>query len=136
MSERRARVDQLQVGVFIRLELKWYEHPFTLSSFKIKSDDQIRTLRELGLRDVIYVPEKSDRQPLAKKPEAEPPPVVPPRRDPELERLQTLKKERIVRLKERNKRIQRCEKQYEKNCAGLKSVMQNLASGSDRKSVG
>ncbi len=131
MSERRARVDQLQVGVFIRLELKWYEHPFTLSSFKIKSDDQIRTLRELGLRDVIYVPEKSDRQPLAKKPEAEPPPVVPPRRDPELERLQTLKKERIVRLKERNKRIQRCEKQYEKNCAGLKSVMQNLASGSE-----
>lgn len=57
--------EQLCVGLFIHLDLSWMDHPFTFSSFKIKSDDQIRTLQRLGLDKIRYSPARSDRSPLA-----------------------------------------------------------------------
>jgi putative nucleotidyltransferase with HDIG domain len=139
MPEKRVPVDHLQVGVFIRLELKWYEHPFFLSSFKIKSPDQIETLKELGLTHVIYVPEKSDQQPKPppQKPEAGGARLAPPNiRDSLSEKLWKIKKERIARHKERNLQIQHCEKNYERSCAGLRKVMQSLATGSEEAVAG
>ncbi len=56
--------DQLQVGVYIQLDLHWMAHPFSFGSFKIKSMDQIDTLKKLGLVKIRYIPNKSDSQPL------------------------------------------------------------------------
>ena len=53
-------VSQLQVGMFIHLDLGWMSHPFPLSSFKIASSDQLVTLRRLGLTQVRWSPAKSD----------------------------------------------------------------------------
>lgn len=44
-------------------------HPFIFNSFMIKSDEQIRTLKELGVKQVLYIPEKSDCRPVDLKPE-------------------------------------------------------------------
>lgn len=63
MPEQRIHIDQLRVGIFIRLEINWTHHPFLFRSFKIKSEDQIDALKELGLRSVVFVPEKSDCMP-------------------------------------------------------------------------
>ncbi|MFT3818152.1 MAG: DUF3391 domain-containing protein [Rubrivivax sp.] len=52
-------VQDLKIGMFIRLELGWMSHPFPLSSFRIASREQIATIRGLGLKQVIWVPEKS-----------------------------------------------------------------------------
>ncbi len=41
------------------------EHPFTFGSFKIKSADQIETLKKLGQKQIRYSPIKSDVSPLA-----------------------------------------------------------------------
>ncbi len=57
--------EQLCIGLFIHLDLSWMDHPFTFSSFKIKSEEQIRTLQRLGLEKIRYSPVKSDRSPLA-----------------------------------------------------------------------
>ncbi len=46
--------------MFIQLDLGWMDHPFPRGSFKIASDDQIRTIRSLGLTQVRHVPAKSD----------------------------------------------------------------------------
>jgi HD-GYP domain-containing protein (c-di-GMP phosphodiesterase class II) len=46
--------------MFVHLDLGWMRHPFPLSSFKIASADQIDTIRGLGLRQVRWVPEKSE----------------------------------------------------------------------------
>lgn len=46
--------------MYIRLDLGWLDHPFPRGSFKISSDDQIRTIRKLGLSQVRYIPAKSD----------------------------------------------------------------------------
>ncbi len=53
-------VGELRVGMFIQLDGGWLSHPFAVSSFKLSTPDQIATLRGLGLREVRWVPEKSD----------------------------------------------------------------------------
>ena len=59
-EEQYLSLDQLCVGLYIYLDLKWMEHPFAFSHFRIKSDDQIKTIRGLGLARVRYSPELSE----------------------------------------------------------------------------
>jgi hypothetical protein len=61
--EKRIAIDQVRVGVFIRLDT-WMDHPFLFSSFKIRNEKQLSALRSLGLSEVWYSPEKSDLAPL------------------------------------------------------------------------
>lgn len=53
-------VAQLRIGMFVHLEGGWMSHPFPLSSFKIGTSDQIRTIRTLGKQRIRWSPEKSD----------------------------------------------------------------------------
>ena len=53
-------ISQLRIGMYIQLDVGWMRHPFPVSSFRVVSQDQITTLRELGLTEVRYVPKKSD----------------------------------------------------------------------------
>ena len=53
-------VNDLQVGLYIYLDLRWFDHPFALSHFKIKNEEQIRTIQGLGLQRVRYNPDLSD----------------------------------------------------------------------------
>lgn len=57
-------VARLQVGMYIHLDLGWSEHPFTFSSFRIKQPEQLATLRQLGLKQVRWSPNKSSADPL------------------------------------------------------------------------
>lgn len=52
-------IDELQVGMFVHLDLGWWAHPFARSSFQIQSADQIETIRGLGLARVRWSPERS-----------------------------------------------------------------------------
>ena len=56
-------VHDLQIGMFIHLDLGWMSHPFPLSSFKITNSEQIATIRSLGLTRVRWSPERSERAP-------------------------------------------------------------------------
>ncbi|SFG17942.1 HDIG domain-containing protein [Duganella sp. CF458] len=58
-------LEQLQVGLYVHLDLKWFEHPFAFSHFKIKSQEQIHQLRSLGLQRIRIDPALSDVQPVA-----------------------------------------------------------------------
>ena len=49
----------LKVGMYVHLDLAWVRHPFPRSSFRISSPAQIEVIRELGLREVRWVPGKS-----------------------------------------------------------------------------
>ena len=53
-------VGQLRRGLFIQLDLGWMDHPFPRGSFKLTTDEQIRTVRALGLTQVRYFPDRSD----------------------------------------------------------------------------
>ena len=52
-------IEELQVGMFVHLDLGWWAHPFALSSFLVTAPDQIETIRGLGLKKLRWSPEKS-----------------------------------------------------------------------------
>ena len=52
-------IDQLQIGLYIDLELSWTQHPFLFRRFKIKSNSEIAIIRDLGLAQVTVFPERS-----------------------------------------------------------------------------
>ena len=52
-------IQDLQVGMFVHLDLGWWAHPFALSSFLITSAEQITTIRGLGLKQLRWAPDKS-----------------------------------------------------------------------------
>jgi HD-GYP domain-containing protein (c-di-GMP phosphodiesterase class II) len=55
----------LRIGMFVHLNVGWMSHPFPLSSFKLTSDEQIETIRSLGLTRLTWSPERSDVEPDA-----------------------------------------------------------------------
>ena len=59
----RITMDQLRIGLYVFLDLSWFQHPFAFSHFKIKSEEQIKTIRGLGLKSVRYNPALSDNGP-------------------------------------------------------------------------
>jgi len=53
-------VGDLEVGMYIQLDLGWMSHPFPLNSFRVSEPGQIETLRSLGLERVRWLPDRSD----------------------------------------------------------------------------
>jgi len=53
-------VSELRLGMFVHLDGGWMSHPFPLSSFKITSEDQLDTLRSIGLTVLRWSPQLSD----------------------------------------------------------------------------
>ena len=61
-------VGQLQVGLYVHLDLGWMDHPFTLSNFKLKDEEQILKIKKIGLKKLRYDPKRSDCEPLPMTP--------------------------------------------------------------------
>lgn len=53
-------VEELRIGMYVQLDGGWLSHPFPLSSFRLSTEEQIATIRGLGLQQVRWVPEKSE----------------------------------------------------------------------------
>jgi HD-GYP domain-containing protein (c-di-GMP phosphodiesterase class II) len=124
-------VEKLRVGMYVHLEGGWLSHPFPRSAFRIGSDDQLATLRGLGLKQVRWSPEKSD--PVAVAPEGAPGTAAPastahvepaPAADPELiERRRALEAQRAA--------VQRCERQYGEAARSWREATASLSSRPD-----
>jgi putative nucleotidyltransferase with HDIG domain len=56
-------VDDLRVGMFVHLDMSWMSHPFPLGSFKIANEEQVATIRSLGVQRVRWSPTQSDALP-------------------------------------------------------------------------
>jgi putative nucleotidyltransferase with HDIG domain len=132
MPEYRVRIDQLRIGVFIRLEAKWFAHPFLSNSFKITKSSIIDALREMGLETVICDPEKCDvlPYPAYKEQEGESPDNDSAGESEETKRLWELKKEKIDQLKKIRENLAQCEKRFNAGIKTIRNVMQNIHSGS------
>ena len=74
-DQSRITMDQLRIGLYIFLDLSWFEHPFPFGHFKIKTEEQIRIIRGLGLKSVRYDSAQSDMNVLqdAKQKVSKPP---------------------------------------------------------------
>ena len=128
MAELRISVDRLQIGNYIKLPLSWRDHPFLLSSFMIKKEEQIQLIRKLGLKHVLIIPEKSDAPP-------KPAEILEiPQSDIDLndeivslrEQMQNEKSERIEKLKEYRRSLQRTEQAFNRSLAQMRGLINKL----------
>lgn len=121
-------VSRLQIGLFIHLDLGWMDHPFSLSSFKIRSQDQIETLQQLGVSQIRYEPAKSDVPPLNLTAAAEvslPPPKV---NDGTFTAEMQAKLERQARLQQQRESLLICERKFNEATRQFKQITKDAAS--------
>lgn len=131
MSDREQNflpIADLRIGVFVYIDLGWLDHPFSFNSFKIKTEDQIRTIRSLGLKRIRWDPDKSDPpEPEAATPSApeaaEPPPV-----DAEAEAAMLIKKARIERLRQHREQIAKVQQAFVSATATARAINKNIYS--------
>lgn len=126
----KIRIEQVRVGLYIKLD-SWLGHPFLFSSFKIKNEEQIATLRSMGLTEIEYLPEKSDVEPapLPAKDDAAAPAQV--EGSPALDEMMREKRERIETLSREREQIRAAERRYVKTANSVKNVMR-LANSNPR----
>ncbi|MEA3393607.1 MAG: DUF3391 domain-containing protein, partial [Pseudomonadota bacterium] len=120
-TRTKVGIDQLCIGMHVKLD-GWVGHPFLFSSFKIKDQKQLDTLRSLGLKEIEYLPQKSDAKPLPipVQPAA---PAAPAVEATAMDELMKQKKERIESLRQEMAHIQAAERKYVKTANAVKNVM-------------
>lgn len=57
--EKTIRVEQLKVGMYVKLKLSWLKHPFASNQFIIESESEIQKILECGVKTVAINVEKS-----------------------------------------------------------------------------
>lgn len=120
MPKETIPVRRLQPGMYIELPLKWNEHPFLFSRFKLKAHSEIRLIQQLGLDNVWYYPEKSLAEPA---PESQPQIETVAADDAALREQWQEKNEHAEELRRRRLEIQRVEKQYNEVVGNVKELM-------------
>ncbi|CAG21472.1 HD-GYP domain-containing protein [Photobacterium profundum] len=129
MASIKISVERLTEGLYIKLPLQWADHPFLRNHFKIKDQQQIRLIQKLGIQFVYLLPEKSDNNPLA--PETTADKISEQEEkflDKQAEKLWQEKQGRIERLRNYKRKIQRCEKNFDRSMSQLRSIMGKIKS--------
>lgn len=120
--------EQLRPGLFIHIDLPWFRHPFTLNSFKIKTEEQIRELRALKQFRFRFDPERSDPEALPDAPAS--PPEKPEETTQEVvteDPQQVERQARLQQAKEFRERVDHVEKAFVKAAAVMRNINRNLS---------
>ena len=131
----KINVDQLQVGVYIQLQEVWYMHPFLRNSFLIKKEKQIRILRDSGIKEVLYVPEKSQRPCLPARKRRPPEPLQQEQEedkspDEDISRnVWKTKQKRMEQFRNIQERINKCSRQYKSTVQKMPSLLGDIFAG-------
>jgi putative nucleotidyltransferase with HDIG domain len=119
-------VNQLRVGLYVHLDLGWMDHPFTFSNFKLKDEEQIATIKKVGLKRLRYDPNRSDCDPLPM-----PEPIISPRGplvEPPVEPVPHHQQhpDQAVRLQELQHALDESEKKFLAAANVAKQVTRNI----------
>lgn len=118
-------IDRLQPGVYISLSsIGWMKHPFMLNQFRIASANQIRVLREMGLKSVEWDPARSTAEPLPEKP------LAAQEEDyagAALAGMLDEKQHRIERVRKQREKLARREREYEQEALAAADVMKAIS---------
>ena len=113
-------VTALRVGMFVHLDLGWMQHPFPFGSFKISSQQQIDTIRQLGLQTVRWDPAKSDAAPEPAGGETAKP-SLPDR--PPLPNTQAAPSPQQAALAVQRQALQQCERRFAEGLRSYKNIV-------------
>jgi len=123
-------IDQVQIGLYIHLDLKWFQHPFAFSHFKVKTEDQLRTLRGLGIDTVRVDPALSDVPvPTAAPDQPAPPPQPAASAEARAESpVMAAKREMMERIREQRESAARIEQAFVNTARAIRDIDRNLFS--------
>lgn len=135
-NSRYALPDQLRIGMYVHVDLPWFLHPFTRSSFRISTEEQIASLRALSLQRIRYDPWRSEdfsdeacpaasnepAEPIVGEPAAE----EPPRNDIHGNSVHAKIEERMLRSHEYRRVLVHTEKAFIKATAIMRTVSKSL----------
>lgn len=120
--------------MYIHLDLKWFDHPFAFNHFKITNEDQIQTIRSLGLKTLRFSPELSDatlqavltpmdttRKPLVEKAVV---PEIPVEPSPAMQ----AKRAMMAQMKLRRETAERIERAFVDTAQTVRSIEKELYS--------
>ena len=116
--------EQLCIGLYVQLELSWWEHDFAFSNFKIKDEAQIRALRALNLERLRYDPARSDCVPLEPAGSPGEAAVEAPPVDPQHQARQ----ERAQKLRHLRSRLAEVDRRFSEASQRIKTLNQTLRS--------
>lgn len=127
MKSEFINVAELRVGHFVFIDLGWMSHPFPLNNFRIQTEDQLRTIRSLGIERIRYSPESSD------------PALITPDRESAntagsgyAEQIETeamaAARRRRAELSEQRASLRECERQFNEAVAAFRNVSQTVHS--------
>ena len=126
--------EHLCIGMYIFIDLPWFSHPFSFNQFKIRSTDQIATLRSLGVKRFRYDPDRSELEaklPLSSVTESDSSPqttAIPDTSDNDSALAE--KRDRIRQLKQRQDKVLQVEKAFVKAASIMRNINRNLLSRS------
>ncbi len=115
-------VTDLRVGLYVHLDLGWMDHPFPLSSFKITSQQQIETIRSLGLERLRYSPERSDPLEPPATAAAAPAEMAPPASEQESDEQRRGREQ----LDAERRSLLLCERQFAETARGYRQALEEL----------
>ena len=125
MPRESIAIQRLQPGLYIELPLKWNEHPFLMGRFRLKDQEQIDLIRQLGLKEVWYYPEKSQSEPKSEVAACESDDAS---ATPLEMQAQWDKKEALAeKLRCRRAELQKVERQYNNTVGEVKTLMTQMS---------
>lgn len=125
-TEFSISTDQLQIGVFVCLDIGWMEHPFSFNNFKIKTDEQLQTIRGLGLAEVRWDPNRSDVKPLPPADSSPEPSANEADVAPVPEPGMAAKQARIASLHQYRKQMLQVERAFTDATASVRVITRNM----------
>ena len=119
-------IADVKIGMFIKLDLKWFEHSFPVNSFKITKQSEIEQLKALKLQHISYIPSKSDltsdEAPLTSDAVAAPEAKA----DNVYDSLQEAKQVRLERIKQQKSEIARIEAKFVNAATTVQNIRRTI----------
>lgn len=122
-------IEQVKIGMFIKLDLSWFEHSFSMNSFKITNQEQLDELLALKLKHIRYIPSKSDLvQTSGNKPAASVKAPSIPASAQIFESIIEAKRARFEKLTRQRTELARCEEKFVHAATVVRSIGKTIFS--------
>ncbi len=126
------KMAELRIGLYIKLECSWWNHPFAKSKFKITSNKEISTIKAMRKVTLFYDPELSDPEepnPIETMVEASDAGGGEPSQE-DLERQEEeIRKEQIQACEEHTAELQKASYVYQQAIAQTKIAIKRISDG-------
>lgn len=126
---------ELQIRVYVWIDRSWKEHPFATNKFLIKTEDDLKLLKSIGVHNLYWIPEKSKLEPIApslKMPEVQKS-VIAEQVSSDLLKATISQKNEQVALQRRL--LAKADREWEKSAALVRDAMLSIRDSPKQNSV-